>query len=257
MGTLSDVLTAFAASASDPIVLMLAGGGFVIGVLSVIFGGGMFFSVPLMRVLFPGITFGAIVGNVKVGSLFRSIGSTFSTRHEIEYRRNIEVIVIAFAGTILGAFLISHLDQRWLLPAAFLAILVVEFAPRLSRLITARTFRVASFITGLYAGTFSAGLGIVLVALLRLKHPEDTSIAFVKVQARFVEFILAVAAVMTHWVAGNLIAAIWVPWAIGSIIGGVVGGMILRHMMQWSGAVQKGILRASYLVNVLTSWGSV
>lgn len=257
MGTLSDVLSAIAASASDPVVLMLVGGGFIIGVLSVIFGGGMFFSVPLMQVLFPGITFGAIVGNVKVGSLFRSIGSTFSTRHDIEYRRNIEVIVIAFAGTILGAFLISHLDQRWLLPAVFLAILVVEFAPRLSRLITERTFRIASFVTGLYAGTFSAGLGIVLVALLRLKHPEDTSIAYVKVQARFVEFVLAIAAVGTHWAAGNLIAAIWLPWALGSVAGGVVGGIILRHMMKWSGAVQKGILRASYIVNVVTSWGSV
>src|SRR3989338_10424510 len=112
MGILSDVTGAVIASASDPVVLILISAGFIIGVLSVIFGGGMFFSVPLMQILFPGITFGAIVGNVKVGSLFRSIGSTFSTRHEIEYRRNIEVIVIAFAGTILGAFLISHRSEE-------------------------------------------------------------------------------------------------------------------------------------------------
>ena len=65
--------------------LILIVGGFVVGVLGVVFGGGMFFSVPLMQWVFPGITFGSVVGNIKVGSLFRSIGSTWTTRTQIEY----------------------------------------------------------------------------------------------------------------------------------------------------------------------------
>src|SRR3989344_3633347 len=138
-------ITAFVAqSAADTTVLILMGGGFVIGVLSVVLGGGMFFSVPLMQWLFPGITFGAIVGNIKVGSFFRAIGSTWSTHEHIEYWKNLGISVFAFVGTVIGALLISHLSQSWLLPATILAVLVAEFAPRLSHLITKRTFHFAS-----------------------------------------------------------------------------------------------------------------
>ena len=225
----------------------------MIGVLSVVLGGGMFFSVPLLQWLFPGITFGAIVGNVKVGSLFRAIGSTYSTHEHVEYRRGLGISLLAFVGTVVGAILISHLDQSWLLPATVLAVVVAEFAPRASRLITGRTFHLASFVTGLYAGTFGAGIGILLVALLRLKHPADADIAHVKVQARFVELILTVSAVATHWWAGNLIAAIWLPWAAGSIVGGIAGGMLLKRMMHLSGVAQKIVLRIAYTVAILTA----
>ena len=33
----------------------LVAGGFVVGVLSVVFGGGLFFSVPLMQCVFPSL----------------------------------------------------------------------------------------------------------------------------------------------------------------------------------------------------------
>jgi len=237
----------------DSSSLILIGGGFVVGILSVVLGGGMFFSVPLMQWLFPGVAFGAIVGNIKVGSFFRAVGSTWSTHEHIEYRKNIGISVFAFVGTVIGALLISHLSQSWLLPATILAVLVAEFAPRLSHLITKRTFHFASFISGLYAGTFGAGLGIILVALLRLKHPEDTHIAHVKVQARFVELLLTVSAVATHWAAGNLMLAIWLPWAVGSIVGGIVGGLLLKRMMGLSGFAQKVVLRISYAVTVITA----
>jgi len=253
---LNNITTFVAESAAETTVLILMGGGFVIGALSVVLGGGMFFSVPLMQWLFPGVTFGAIVGNIKMGSLFRSIGSTFSTHEHIEYRRNFGIVVLAVLGTVFGAMLISHLSQIWLLPAILFAILIVELAPRFAHLITNRTFHVASFLAGLYAGTFSAGIGIMLVALVRLKHSEDTSIAHVKVQARFVEFLLTIVAVLTHSFLGNLIPSIWIPWAIGSIAGGIVGGLLLSRMTTLSGKIQKAILRASYVVTVLTAWGS-
>ncbi|OGG54171.1 hypothetical protein A2764_00540, partial [Candidatus Kaiserbacteria bacterium RIFCSPHIGHO2_01_FULL_55_79] len=203
--------------------MILIVGGFVVGVLGVVFGGGMFFSVPLMQWIFPGITFGSVVGNIKVGSFFRSIGSTWTTRTQIEYRRNIEISMLAFVGTVLGAFLIAYLDQSWILPATVVAVVFAELAPRIARYITNRTFHVAAFICGLYAGTFGAGIGIILVALVRLKHPADTEIGLVKIQARFIEFMLVIVAVITHWYSGNLLLAVWLPWSIGSLAGGYVG----------------------------------
>src|SRR4029077_10550374 len=60
-------------------------GGFVVGIFSVIVGGGFFVSIPLRQFLFPSVSYGAIVGNLKVGSFFRGIGSTITNRKEIDW----------------------------------------------------------------------------------------------------------------------------------------------------------------------------
>jgi uncharacterized membrane protein YfcA len=89
--------------------------------------------------------------------------------------------------------------------------------------------------------------------LLRLKYTHDDDIAHVKIQARFIEFVLGITAVITHWISGNLIAAIWIPWSIGSLAGGYVGGYALKMMTKLSGKVQKLVLRASYVLAIVTA----
>ena len=73
--------------------ILLTIGGCFIGIFSVVIGGGMFFTVPLFQILFPNITFGSIVGNQKVGSFFRGIGSTLATRHHIDYKTNLIILI--------------------------------------------------------------------------------------------------------------------------------------------------------------------
>src|SRR5262249_17590405 len=63
---------------------LLLVGGFIVGIFSVIIGGGFFISIPLLQFLFPSVSYGAIVGNLKVGSFFRGIGSTITNRKEID-----------------------------------------------------------------------------------------------------------------------------------------------------------------------------
>src|SRR6516164_8415529 len=65
-------------------VLLLVG-GFIVGIFSVIIGGGFFVSIPLLQFLFPSVSYGAIVGNLKVGSFFRGIGSTITNRKGIDW----------------------------------------------------------------------------------------------------------------------------------------------------------------------------
>ena len=233
--------------------LLLIGGGFLVGILGVVFGGGLFFSVPLVQWLFTSVSFGAVVGNIKVGSFFRSIGSTWTTRRQIQYWRNVEISIFAFAGTILGAFVVSYLSQAWLLPATIISVLCAEFAPKLARYITDNTFHIAAFICGFYAGTFGAGIGLLLVALLRLKYPFDSDIAFVKIQARFVECMLVIVAVATFWYSGSLLYQIWIPWSIGSLLGGYIGGIVLMHVSKYSAKFQKTILRIAYVISIATA----
>ncbi len=51
-------------------------GGLLVGAIGVVFGGSAFLAIPLMQTLFPGFSFGDVLGNVRVGSLGRSLAST-------------------------------------------------------------------------------------------------------------------------------------------------------------------------------------
>src|SRR5215813_6874108 len=212
-------------------------GGFVVGIFSVLVGGGFFVSIPLLQFLFPSVSYGAIVGNLKVGSFFRGIGSTITNRKEIDWLGNALWSVPLVIGTVLGVMVIAQLHQRWMLPAIIAAIALSELAPWLAKRITKGSFQAASFATGAYAGFLGAGIGIILVALFRLEHPEAERIAHVKIQARFVE-----------WLIGIL--ALWLVWSVGSFAGGLTGGVLLEKLGAMSGKIQRIVLRLAYLVAI-------
>src|SRR5262249_26864647 len=71
------------------------------------------------------------------------------------------------------------------------------------------SFQATALATGAYAGFLGAGIGIILVALLRLKHPAVERIAHVKIQARCIEWLIGFVAVIAHYFHGNLILALW------------------------------------------------
>ena len=233
-----------------PHALLLTLAGLAIGVFSVVVGGGLFVSIPLLQALCPAAPVGALVGNLKVGSFFRSLGSTLSTHKQIDYLQTLKLAPIAFLGTIAGASLIADLNQKWLLPAITFAIIFTLLAPRLAPKITNKTFLLATFLAGIYAGILGAGIGVILVALLRLKHPKDTDIAFVKIQARFFEFLLLITAVATHFFNHNLLASLWIPLSLGGLLGGFCGGLLLKKVGELHGNMQKYILYAAFAVDL-------
>jgi len=229
---------------------LLLVGGFVVGIFSVIIGGGFFISIPLLQFLFPSVSYGAIVGNLKVGSFFRGIGSTITNRKEIDWLGNLLWSVPLVIGTVLGVMVIAHLHQRWMLPAIIAAIALSELAPWLAKRIPKGSFQAASLATGAYAGFLGAGIGIILVALFRLKHPAVERIANVKIQARFIEWLIVIVAVIAHYFHGNLILALWLVWSVGSFAGGLAGGVLLEKLGAMSGKIQKSVLRLAYLVAI-------
>lgn len=236
---------------SQTVILVVA--GFFVGIFSVLIGGGAFFSAPLMQFLFPQVSMGTIVGNIKVGSFFRSIGSTWVTHKTIAYKDCLKLSAIATIGTFIGVLIIHDLSQKWLFPTIIFAILVSILAPKLTHKMGQKSFMIGSFVIGVYSGFFGAGNGIMLIALLRLKYPADQDIAYVKIQARFIEWILATVSVGAHFLYGNLLAMIWVPWSIGSIGGGAVGGVILNKMGTLPGQLQKGILYLAFSFAVIVA----
>jgi hypothetical protein len=216
---------------------LLLVGGFVVGIFSVIIGGGFFISIPLLQFLFPSVSYGAIVGNLKVGSFFRGIGSTITNRKEIDWLGNLLWSVPLVIGTVLGVMVIAHLHQRWMLPAIVAAIALSELAPRLAKRITKGSFQAAALATGAYAGFLGAGIGIILVALFRLKHPAVERIAHVKIQARFIEWLIGLLPREPH---RRLVAR---------LVGGELRGRREKQGAM-SGKSQKSVLRLAYLVAI-------
>ncbi len=230
--------------------LILVIGGVLGGIFAAVVGGGMFFSIPLFQLLFPEVSLGAIVGNIKTGTLIRGVGSMITTWRLIELRKTLMVSLLAFLGTIVGASVIADLDQRWLLLITIIAVAIAEAAPKLARFMTLHRYNLASVFIGLYTGFLGAGSGILLVAHMRLKHPDDTDIGIVKANARFAETFLGISAVAVHLFHGNLSASLWIPWSIGAFFGGLIGGSLLAYVSGLSGQVQKIILRFSFAVTI-------
>ncbi len=233
--------------------LILLGAGVFVAVFGTIIGGSQFVAVPIFQILFPGASFGAIIGNFKVGSFFRGVGSTISTYKQIEWKQSFLLALPPMLVSIIGASFISKLDQKWLFPAIVFAVILAEMAPRYAKRFSKHHFWGASLFTGLYAGFLGAGIGVLLVALLRVTHPKDDQIAIVKIQARFVELLLVFSTIAAHFYHGNLLLKIWLPWSIGTFVGGVLGGEFLKKMIHFSGDSQKIILRVSFAVAIVVA----
>src|SRR5215510_8883237 len=90
---------------------LLLVGGFVVGIFSVIVGGGFFVSIPLLQFLFSSVSYGAIVGNLKVGSFFRGIGSTITNRKEIDWLGNLLCSDALAIATVHALTLPAHLHR--------------------------------------------------------------------------------------------------------------------------------------------------
>ena len=227
--------------------------GLLIGIFSVVIGGGFFFSVPLLQLLFPHASVGVIVGNLKVASLVRGVSTAWVTRHSIAWRDTLICSIPLVIGSFFGATLIADLSQRWILPVLLLAVLVTERAAYLSKYFSVSKLYWAFFLLGIYTGFLGAGTGLLIVTLLRLRHPEDGEIAWIKIQTRLIELVAVVSAVIAHLLHGNLVMDIWLYYSIGAFVGGMVGGAILERLEKLSGRVQHIVLRIAFLFGIAVS----
>jgi len=231
--------------------IILFGGGIIIGIIGVILGGAVFLAIPFFQTLFPSLNYSQTIGNIKVGSFTRGIASTISTWKQISFKESITFIVPFVAGSIIGAISITNLNQKYLFLAVILAIVLSEISPKIAKYINKKTRLIASILLGIYTGLIGAGISILLVALLRTLFPKDEDIVYVKIQARFVETTATIAAIITHVYYGQIIFPLWIAWATGSFIGGLLGGTILKKSIHINPRHQRKYLYGVYAVTLL------
>jgi uncharacterized membrane protein YfcA len=230
--------------------LLLAFCGVFVGIIAVVLGGANFWAIPVFQILFPGLGYGVLVGNLKVGSVWRGVASSITTWRQISLKRVLWISILMAVGTLVGASVTSKLDQRWILAGVILAAIVCEFAEWFSKRATPAHFTVGAILIGAWYGFFGAGFGILVVSLMRVRISDDSKIAEVKSDARVIELFLSIVAVIAHFASGNIVNSLWIPWSVGSVIGGFIGGAMLNRLGKVPASVQKTVLRISYLLAI-------
>lgn len=238
-----------------PYIMVLS--GCLVGIFGVLFGASMFLAVPIFQLVFPGVSnFGSIVGSIKVGSLARGFASTITTRQHIRFISLIRYAPL-FVGTLLGAFAISALSRDFIIPVLILGILITLNSKRLSDYIRRirGLFSIFALLIGIYVGFFGAGAAILLTALIRVAEPEyygnHEQTARLGIQSRFVEFLIGWVAIAGHIITGTLTLALWplwLWWALGAVIGGAIGGLLMNHLTKVSARVQRLFLYAAFAI---------
>lgn len=231
---------------TDPTSWILLVGGIGLSFWGFLIGGSSFLTVGLLQALFPGVGFGTIIGNQKLGGVGRGISSVLTLWKEIEWKKIWPLISIAMIGVIAGASAISRLDPRWLLPAILVGVFLTEIAPKFAANFTKNHFRVGSILTGLYTGFLGLGAGVFLVALLRTQWPAREQLMHIQIQKRVVILMLNAVAVIAHGLHGNLVLKMFLPLMIGNMIGGWLSSHLMLRMRALPGKIQHGFLYVSY-----------
>lgn len=219
-----------------------------IGVVAVVFGGTMFLSLPLFQILFPEMTLGAIVGNIKCGSLPRNVASLHPLRKSIHMKGVLWISVAFIVGGILGARSIAHLSQAFVLPTIIAAFFVTEYASWIQKHIPSKAIILVALVVGFYGGIIGAGIFLLVIALLRLHYPRDDQITTVRADGLLLEGLLNIGAIAVLAYEGFIDIQIALVWAAGSTLGGYIGGHLIVKTGKCSQPMQQWMLRAMFLV---------
>jgi uncharacterized membrane protein YfcA len=216
----------------DPLSLLaLAGVGFLAGFVDAVAGGGGMLSVPaLLSVGLPPV---AALATNKMQSVIGTAMAvtTYWRRGYVELKTLLPGLLLAFAGSAIGALIVSRVDTSLLniaVPIALIAIaLYFLFSPKLSdadrasRLSFEKFMPVMAFVVGFYDGIFGPGTGsffsIGFVLLFGLGLTRATG------NTKALNLMSNTAALVVFIPMGQVVWPIALVMAIGQIAGGYIG----------------------------------
>ncbi len=230
--------------------VLLFGGGVAIGAYSVVVGGGMYLSVPLLLYLAPGNA-ASLVGTIKAGSALRGAGMIGVSRHKLSFSRERAAQVgSALTGAVFGslAFSSTTVSEVWILPVMVASILWSEFMRR--RHFVKPLPLVLWFVVGLYAGVWGAGISLILLVAVMVGDPTSGK-ADATLEARTTEFFLSVVSALIFLAQGAVIESGLHLWVGGSFVGGMLGGWILLAVGEKNKASQEWLLWLNYVSGLI------
>lgn len=235
----------------DFVLLTIIGLG--ISTVSMVIGSMTPIYLTLMQVFFPHLSMGNIIGAAKAASVARGIGGIWSFWKDIDWKFVVKTLPAFVVGAFIGASLVSAFSTDWILPILIIAFFIAEFAPYLSKFFTQKKFLIFEGFVGFYTAVIGASAKVILLAVFRMKEPDDTKIIWLKIQIQVIMTSVTATAAVVHFFHGNLIWDIVFPLVLGDFIGGFLGGEILKKTGKFSGEIQKNIMRASFVVGIIAS----
>ncbi len=219
----------------------LLGAGLAAGAINAVVGSGTLVTFPTL------LAFGypPVLANVtnNIGVLPGSVTGAWAYRRELagQKSRVMRLAGASVTGGIVGAVLLLQLPEsafEAIVPVLILlAVVLVILQPRLSKLVAKREHApahggpaavVVTGLCGVYGGYFGAAQGVLLMAFLGILIDETMQRlnAVKNILAGLVNFVAAIVFVLVSEVAWDAAAII----AVGSTIGGQVGGMYGRRL---------------------------
>ena len=243
-----------------PVTMVLA--GFIIGLYAIYFQGSMLWSLPFFQLVAPaGTSVGTMVGAIKVGSVSRGLFSSAATWKSLNLRA-LPKYIFLFIGSGIGAFGISSVKSDYTILVVLLAILITVLTQQIVRVIHKHTAakQVAALFVGLYGGFFGAGISLLIVPVMRVIEPDkygtDDKIFLAKMQALFIEFLIAIVAISGHIAAATITVGnwgLWLWWGLGSGAAGIVGGLLLEINKHADKTYQRLVLYSSFAIAILVA----
>ncbi len=218
-----------------------------IGVFAVVMGGTLFLSLPLFQILFPEMSLGAIVGNVKFGSIFRNATALIPLYKQLD-KKVLWLAPTLCLGSIMGSWLVASVSQAVVPGVLITGLLIHEYGKKLK--LPDYLFWVIAFLIGFYGGIFGAGIMLLIVLLLRLR---DTTAIDARANALLLEMLLSFVAVLTFWHLNLINWPIAIVWAAGGMGGGLIGGLLIKHTGRWSQRSQDWLIRVAFLIALIVA----
>ncbi|WP_125606153.1 sulfite exporter TauE/SafE family protein [Lapidilactobacillus bayanensis] len=173
-----------------------------------------------------------------VALIFSGIGATVSSQKELRgaHHELWTFLPITLLGCIVGALLLFAIPAKtfervvpfFILFAAIAELIPFNRQPSKTAKPGAKVWAlIGVFFVGVYSGYFGAAAGVLMLALLGVISSEP----FVKYNAEK-NMIFAVANVLSAIIYGTHIQLMWrwiIPLALGFLIGGYIGPIIVRH----------------------------
>ena len=225
---------------------LLGSSAVVIGIFAVLFGGTMFLSLPLFQILFPQLPLASIVANIKFGSVWRNAIAVYGDRQAINFG-TIMLIIPLGVGSAIGALAVGAMTKV-VVPLILVIGWVLSERAKFIK-ISRRSFWVGAFLVGFYGGIFGAGIFLVIIALLQLKN-NNMDLIEARTNALFYEMLLSAVAVVTFLVAGLLTWDIALVWAGGGLIGGYIGGKLVKRTGKLPASQQQWLLRIAFVIAI-------
>lgn len=241
-------------------LLIAAAAAVLAGAVNALAGGGTLISFPALIAL--GVP--PVAANITnaVALCPGYFGATLAQARSLRGRRRqlLVLIPVACMGGLLGAFILINTGERtftrlvpWMILAASLLLAIQEPVRRwvMQRLTTSQRHRTLALtaltiaVASIYGGFFSAGMSVLLLAVLGLTL--DDSLTHLNALKQVLSFCVNIAAVSVFLWSGQVIWSAAAVMAVGALLGGALGGRLAGRLspavLRWT-VVTGGVIIA-------------